>query len=77
MPEQHFECGTPQFFFIALRDLFSIERMYGKLEELARTIKEWSVESVELVETRRSPFISPALRLRFMVGTLGLIVGRK
>jgi SAM-dependent methyltransferase len=61
----------------ALQDLFYFERLFGKPEELVRAIRGWGVEHVELVETRRSPFIPPALRLPFMVGTLGLLVGRK
>lgn len=61
----------------ALQDLFYIQRYYGKPEEMIATIKGWGVERIELVETRRSPFIPPALKLPFMVGTLGLMVGEK
>ena len=61
----------------ALQDLFYIQRYYGKSEELVATIRKWGVERIELVETRRSPFIPPALKLPFMVGTLGLMVGEK
>jgi len=61
----------------ALQDLFYIQRMYGRPEDLVTTIKGWGVEKAELVETRSSRFIPAALRLPFMVGTLGLLVGRK
>ena len=61
----------------ALQDLFYIERYYGKPEDMIETIKNWGVERVKFVETRRSAFIPPALKLPFMVGTLGLVVGKK
>ena len=61
----------------ALQDLFCIERMYGKPEDMIKTIKDWGVQRVEFVATKDSPIIPFALKLPFMVGTLGLIVGEK
>jgi hypothetical protein len=51
--------------------------MFGKPEEILRTIGSWGIREVELVETRSSAFIPGVLKLPFMVGTLGLITGRK
>jgi SAM-dependent methyltransferase len=61
----------------ALQDLFYIQRYYGKPEDMIATIKGWGVERIEFVETRRSRFIPSALKLPFMVGTLGLLKGEK
>lgn len=61
----------------ALQDLFYIERLYGKPENMLKTIKDWGVQWVEFVATKNSPIIPLALKLPFMVGTLGLIVGEK
>jgi SAM-dependent methyltransferase len=59
------------------QDLFYIERMYGKPQDILWTIRSWGIRKVELIETRNSSFIPTALRLPFMVGTLGLIMGVK
>jgi ubiquinone/menaquinone biosynthesis C-methylase UbiE len=61
----------------ALQDLFYLERMFGKPEVLLRTIRSWGIRDVELIETSNSSFIPTALKLPFMVGTLGLIKGEK
>ena len=58
------------------QDLFFIERLYDKPENVLKTIKDWGVR-VEFVATKDSPIIPVALELPFMVGTLGLIVGEK
>ena len=60
-----------------VQDLFYIERMFGKSVDLLATIRSWGVLEVELIETRNSSFIPAALKLPFMVGTLGLIKGEK
>jgi SAM-dependent methyltransferase len=60
-----------------LQDLFYIERMFGKTEDLPATVRSWGVREVELIETRNASFIPAALKLPFMVGTLGLIKGEK
>jgi len=61
----------------ALQDLFLMKQVYGDVDELLRTIRGWGVTKVEFVETRKAPFIPRVLKLPFMVGTLGLIVGEK
>jgi SAM-dependent methyltransferase len=61
----------------AFQDLFLIEREFGKIEDLLQTIRGWGITKVEFIETRQAPFIPSALKLPFMVGTIGLIVGEK
>jgi SAM-dependent methyltransferase len=61
----------------ALQDLFLMKQVYGDVDDLLKTIRSWGVANVEFVETRKAPFIPRILKLPFMVGTLGLIVGEK
>jgi SAM-dependent methyltransferase len=60
----------------AFQDLFLLKRVYGDVGSLLATIRGWGVAKVEFVETRKSPF-PRAVKLPFMIGTLGLIVGEK
>jgi len=59
------------------QDLFHIRQFYGKPEDLVKTIKSWGISKVEYVDTRKLPFIPTALKLPFMLGTLGLLTGEK
>jgi len=61
----------------AFQDLFLLKQTYGELDALLRSIKSWGVTKVEFVDTHNAPFIPKALKLPFMVGTLGLITGVK
>jgi SAM-dependent methyltransferase len=61
----------------AFQDLFYLKPIYGEIDDLLATIEGWGISKVEFVETRRAPFIPRLLKLPFMVGTLGLIVGEK
>jgi SAM-dependent methyltransferase len=61
----------------AFQDLFLLKRVYGDLDNLIATIRGWGITKVEFVETRDSAFIPAALKLPFMVGTIGLITGEK
>jgi ubiquinone/menaquinone biosynthesis C-methylase UbiE len=61
----------------AFQDLFLVRRMYGEIDDLITEIRNWEVESVEFVDTSRSNFIPKALRLPFMLGTIGIIYGKK
>jgi len=60
-----------------LQDLFHMRRVFGAPDQLLGRIREWGVARVEFVDTSRSPFIPAALRLPFMVGTLGIVHGVK
>lgn len=61
----------------AFQDLFLWKRVYGEVEDLLGMIRSWGVESVEFFNTSESQFIPKALRLPFMVGTMGILRGRK
>ena len=59
------------------QDLFLLEPYYGKMDDLLQSIRGWGVSEVKFIETRKSSFIPTALKLPFMVGTIGMLVGRK
>jgi cyclopropane fatty-acyl-phospholipid synthase-like methyltransferase len=59
------------------QDLFLMRPTYGDPEELVKTIKSWGIEKVEFIDTHGAAFIPGALKLPFMVGTIGIIRGEK
>jgi SAM-dependent methyltransferase len=61
----------------AFQDLFLWEKIYGDTDELIGAIQSWGITKVEFVKTCESPFIPRALKLPFMVGTIGIIYGEK
>jgi len=63
--------------WFVFQDLFLWKQVYGPIDELLATIKGWGIERVEFVNTSESGFIPKALKLPFMVGTLGILFGRK
>jgi len=61
----------------AFQDLFLWKRVYGELDDLLAMIRSWGIERVEFVNTSDSEFIPRALKLPFMVGTVGILHGRE
>lgn len=61
----------------AFQDLFLWKQVYGEMEDLLGVVRSWGVESVEFINTSESRFIPTALKLPFMVGTIGILRGRK
>jgi SAM-dependent methyltransferase len=61
----------------AFQDLFLEKRTYGNIDDLIKTIKSWDIERVEFSSTKDSEFIPKALKLPFMVGTMGILYGKK
>jgi SAM-dependent methyltransferase len=61
----------------AFQDLFRLKSAYGEIDELVAAVRGWGVASVEYVDTGKSEFIPGALRLPFMVGSMGILHGRK
>jgi ubiquinone/menaquinone biosynthesis C-methylase UbiE len=59
------------------QDLFKVKGIYGNVDELVSTIKSWGVESVEFIDTSNEDFVPRALRLPFMIGSIGIIRGVK
>ena len=61
----------------AFQDLFLVKRMYGEIDDLLDQIKRWGIQDVEFVNTSDADFVPPALKLPFMVGSVGIIRGTK
>jgi SAM-dependent methyltransferase len=60
-----------------LQDLLLWKRVYGEIDELLATIRSWGLENVQFEPTRERKFIPKALKLPFMLGTVGLLYGTK
>ncbi|HEY71120.1 MAG TPA: class I SAM-dependent methyltransferase [Anaerolineae bacterium] len=59
------------------QDLFLWKLVYGDADDLLERIWSWGIESVTLLDTSSSDFIPKALKLPFMLGTVGILYGRK
>lgn len=59
------------------QDLFLWKRIYGEIEDLLATIQSWGVQEIKFVDTSQQMFIPRAMKLPFMVGQIGIILGRK
>lgn len=60
-----------------LQDLFLWKRIYGDPDELIETIRSWGIGEVKLINTSNLAFIPAILKLPFMLGTIGVITGKK
>ena len=61
----------------SFQDLFLGKMMYGEINDLVAEIKSWGITRVEFIRTCDSDFIPAVLKLPFMVGTMGLLLGEK
>ena len=61
----------------AFQDLFRLKGAFGSVDDLVATVRGWGIQSVEYRDTGASDFIPKALRLPFMVGSMGVLHGRK
>ena len=61
----------------AFQDLFPNKAIYGDLDELLAEIKSWGIQDVRYVDTSNADFIPGPIKLPFMIGTIGIICGRK
>jgi SAM-dependent methyltransferase len=61
----------------AFQDLFLIKSMYGEVNDLLKLIRSWGIKNVEFLDTSHSSFIPRPLRIFFMLGTIGILYGRK
>lgn len=57
------------------QDLFLIQQYYGTPDELTEAVRAMGAKEVHFVDTSKASFIPRALKLSFMIGTLGLIYG--
>jgi ubiquinone/menaquinone biosynthesis C-methylase UbiE len=63
--------------WFVFQDLFLWRRVFGDVDDLLETIRTWGIQSVEFINTSDSDFIPTALKLPFMLGTVGILYGRK
>lgn len=61
----------------SFQDEFLVKQFYGDPKDLVETIKSWGINQVEFVKTRDADFIPQALKLPFMLGSIGIIKGEK
>ncbi len=59
------------------QDLFLMKRVYGSADDLVGIVRSWGTSKVEFIPTRNAPSIPLLLKLPFMVGTMGILVGEK
>ena len=59
------------------QDLFLWKQIYGDPDELLGIIRGWGITEAALIQTNNLSFIPSVLKLPFMLGTIGLIVGKK
>ena len=63
--------------YFAFQDLFPVKRIYGDTDSLLAEIRSWGIEDVRHVNTSNAGIIPAALKLPFMVGSIGIIYGKK
>jgi hypothetical protein len=61
----------------SFQDEFLLKQLFGDIDDLVETIKSWGISKVEFVQTRDADFIPRALKLPFILGTMGIIRGEK
>lgn len=61
----------------AFHDLFRIKKYYGEIDDLLNIIRSWGIQEVDFAVTSNADFIPELLKLPFMMGTSGIIYGRK
>jgi SAM-dependent methyltransferase len=61
----------------AFQDLFRLKGVFGPVDDLVATVRGWGIQSVDYLDTGASDFIPKALRPPFMVGSMGVLHGRK
>jgi ubiquinone/menaquinone biosynthesis C-methylase UbiE len=61
----------------SFQDEFLIKQLFGSVDDLIDTIKSWGISKVQFVQTRDADFIPRALKLPFILGTIGLLKGEK
>jgi SAM-dependent methyltransferase len=61
----------------AFQDLFLVKGIYGEVDDLLATIRSWGIRDVKFADTSGAGFIPALLKLPFMVGSIGIIYGKK
>jgi ubiquinone/menaquinone biosynthesis C-methylase UbiE len=61
----------------SFQDEFLIKQFFGDVNDLIETIRSWGISKVEYVQTRDADFIPRALKMPFILGSMGIIKGEK
>jgi ubiquinone/menaquinone biosynthesis C-methylase UbiE len=61
----------------SFQDEFLVKQLFGDIDDLIDTIKSWGISKAQFVQTRDADFIPRALKLPFILGTIGLLRGEK
>jgi ubiquinone/menaquinone biosynthesis C-methylase UbiE len=61
----------------AFQDLFAVKLMYGELDDLLETIKDWGIAEVSFLDTSTCDFVPRMLKLPLMLGKISIIYGTK
>jgi SAM-dependent methyltransferase len=61
----------------SFQDEFLVTQFFGDIDDLIETIKSLGISKVEFVPTRDADFVPQALKLPFILGTMGVISGEK
>jgi len=61
----------------SFQDLFLSEKIYGEIEDLLKTIRDWGIEEVRFTGTADLVDIPRLLRVPGMLGEIGIIYGKK
>jgi ubiquinone/menaquinone biosynthesis C-methylase UbiE len=59
------------------QDPFLDKGIYGELQDLLTIIKDWGVQDVSFLNSSDQEFMPRALKLPFMLGSIGIIYGKK
>lgn len=63
--------------WFVFQDLFLWKQVYGELDSLLEVINSWGIETVEFSNTSKASFVPKVLKLPFMLGTAGILYGKK
>ena len=61
----------------SFQDEFLVKQLFGEIDDLIETINSWGISKVEFIRTRDADFIPRPLKLPFILGTIGIIKGKK
>lgn len=61
----------------ALQDPFRMRALYGDIPALVEALRKGGLKQIDYADTHDAPYIPRALRLKFMVGGIGILYGTK
>jgi SAM-dependent methyltransferase len=63
--------------FFAFHDLFYLKGIYGDLDEMIMELRKLDITEIDMINTSKLEIIPNFLRTKPMLGTIGLIYGKK